>query len=88
VCAPRGLTCGTAAPLVIATADAHGNACAAGGAAVTVTLQGAPVPVADHHNGTYGASLTAPTAGKFLLAVAVNGEPVRPYDGILNPKAV
>ncbi|MCE3203337.1 invasin domain 3-containing protein [Paenibacillus sonchi] len=55
--------------------DAQGNALTAGGAAVTVAAtQGTVSPVTDNHNGTYTATLTAPTtAGTATVSATVGG---------------
>lgn len=66
--------------LTVQTKDANGNDETTGGATVTITSQsgtGTIGPVTDNENGTYTATVTAPTAaGSGTFVATVNGDPV------------
>ena len=85
-----GALVGAPAVLTLQTADAAGNACAAGGARVSATLRGGParaVPasvdaaVGDNCNGTYALRFALPQVGFWEVGVTVDGAPVPPPPG-------
>ncbi|MBT2290968.1 cadherin-like beta sandwich domain-containing protein [Paenibacillus albidus] len=66
------------AEVTVTVRDAQGNALLVGGDTVAIAVSGGSVgTVADHGDGTYGATLTAPTStGTATITAKVNGAPV------------
>ena len=66
--------------LTVQVRDAYGNDLTSGGDIVTITgLSGSGTigPVVDNHNGSYSATVTAPTAtGSGVFVATLNGDPV------------
>ena len=67
--------------LLVTTRDLHGNTLTTGGATVAITLSsgtGMIGPVTDHGDGTYSATVTAPTrTGSGVFAATLNGAAVQ-----------